>query len=375
MHKCSNVLLLLAATDVIMGHIAFQAQGDLLELYAALADAFHELVTALMVRHGSKSFRAVFETHGHDIRNLLAGMVNLSNVVLEIAVISCWLVGGAAHGHSTTRTHTGGRASGNGNRAVAVDPGSVRGTLHGATLSFPHLHPQVASILTTGLRVATWGRPAVARTLTAAVLHASHALKASVQWVFHMGGLLRRNVGQPMRRAKRRIKQSLSNNDGASIAHDARRRLVRHATRRSQYEFSKEQEQVFRNVLAAIRICSLAKFGQGLSELALVAAHVATRQWSQAVAGVFDTLDAMVVAGLLMLCMRSFEGIIRTSGQDISLLLEGLGPKHGVAKLFGEFADVALFLVRCGRCVSVITCVHLSYRRWRRLGRAWWRWW
>lgn len=106
------------------------------------------------------------------------------------------------------------------------------------------------------------------------------------------------------------------------------------------------QEQVFRNVLAAIRICSLAKFGQGLSELALVAAHVAAQQWSQAVAGIFDTLDALVVAGLLMLCMRSFEGIIRTSGQDISLLLEGLGPKHGIAKLFGEFADVALFLVR-----------------------------
>lgn len=92
MGKCSNVLLLLAATDVIMGHISYQAGGELLDLYASLADAFHELVTALMVRHGSKSFRAVFETHGHDIRNLLAGLVNLSNVVLEIAVISAWLV-------------------------------------------------------------------------------------------------------------------------------------------------------------------------------------------------------------------------------------------------------------------------------------------
>lgn len=111
MHKCSNVLLLLAATDVIMGHISFQAEGDLLELYASLADAFHELVTALMVRYGSKSFRAVFKTHGHDIRNLLAGLVSLGNVLLEIAVISAWLVRYARAdseigAHSETMAHS-----------------------------------------------------------------------------------------------------------------------------------------------------------------------------------------------------------------------------------------------------------------------------
>lgn len=92
MHACSNVLLLLAATDVIMGYIGYQREAELLDLYASLADAFHELVTAVMVRYGSKSFRAVFETRGHDIRNLMGGLVNLSNVILEVAVISSWLV-------------------------------------------------------------------------------------------------------------------------------------------------------------------------------------------------------------------------------------------------------------------------------------------
>ncbi len=117
-----------------------------------------------------------------------------------------------------------------------------------------------------------------------------------------------------------------------------------HWTPHPCYSHSKEQEQVFRGVLAALRICSLAKWAQGLSEMVLVLSHVATKQWSQAVAGVFDTLDALVVAGLLMIVMRSFEGIIKTSGHDISLLLDALGPKLGIAKLFAEFADVALFL-------------------------------
>ncbi len=93
MHKCSNVLLLLAATDVIMGYIGYRGDAELLDLYASLADAFHELVTAVMVRYGSRSFRAVFETRGQDIHNLMGGLVNLSNVILEVAVISAWLVG------------------------------------------------------------------------------------------------------------------------------------------------------------------------------------------------------------------------------------------------------------------------------------------
>lgn len=256
---------------------------------------------------------------------------------------------------------------------------------------------QAASVLATFLRIATWGRPAYAQALTATVLHTAESLKASVQWVFHLGGLLRRNVGQPMRRAKRRINKRLgkattqlsSTEDDSVMAGMAMERMsstgtpadsqewsnaqsntqsnaqsntpttsrrpmvgtlrtttisMPNNTRRAQYEFSKDQEQVFRGVLAALRICSLAKWAQGLSEMVLVVSHIATRQWSQAVAGAFDTLDALVVAGLLMVCMRSFDQIIRTSGHDISLLLDALGPQHGIAKLFSEFADVALFL-------------------------------
>lgn len=100
---------------------------------------------------------------------------------------------------------------------------------------------QVASILATGMRVATWGRPAVARAVTAGVLRAPHILKSSVQWVFYLGGLLRRNVGQPMRRARRRLKEKLGTEKDDPGPREGRRRLVRHATRRLQYEFSKDQ--------------------------------------------------------------------------------------------------------------------------------------
>eukprot|EP00884_Botryococcus_braunii_P021588 jgi/Botrbrau1/8112/Bobra.0308s0007.1 len=112
----------------------------------------------------------------------------------------------------------------------------------------------------------------------------------------------------------------------------------------TEYEFTREEEQVFRKVVSSLQIGTLAKLVQAAGEMVLMAANVAVRNRAFALSSLFDLLEELSVAGFMSRSCSSFNRIINTSGQDMQNLMVGLGSKSGLAKLFNQLAQASRLL-------------------------------
>eukprot|EP01025_Chloroclados_australasicus_P061032 TRINITY_DN7931_c0_g1_i1.p2 TRINITY_DN7931_c0_g1~~TRINITY_DN7931_c0_g1_i1.p2 ORF type:complete len:282 (-),score=20.34 TRINITY_DN7931_c0_g1_i1:296-1141(-) len=118
----------------------------------------------------------------------------------------------------------------------------------------------------------------------------------------------------------------------------------------NNYEFSHEQEVAIMKMVRSMVICGYNLLLLSISEcLALICLLDSPLL---AIGVVFNLIDDIVMGTLIVRATNRFEQIVSTTQYDISLLMEGLGQKHGVSGLFHRIGKVA-FGVGVGKFVGV----------------------
>lgn len=266
-------------------------------LAVSAAEASQAAAVAFVLWVASAGFSQVAATRGRDVAWLLSGVRDLAGAFGEVAIM----------GTGLALLHVG--------VAVLLWPGGALPLVAGLTAA-----------ATVG-RAATHGRPD----------RAAHALRAPSRAMRVLTAPLR-SVARWEARGRKSV-ASASLDDGHAGGPPAP------AAAGDEREFSPAEEEPLAACIASMHVACLARLLQAAAEAVLCVACAATGRTGEAVLAAVGALETAASGGLFYFATSSLGAVIKTQGNDVAHVLQGLGPSTGLARMFRRLEHVVHLVI------------------------------
>lgn len=266
-------------------------------LAVSAAEASQAAAVAFVLWVASAGFSQVAATRGRDVAWLLSGVRDLAGAFGEVAIM----------GTGLALLHVG--------VAVLLWPGGALPLVAGLTAA-----------ATVG-RAATHGRPD----------RAAHALRAPSRAMRVLTAPLRSVARWEARGRKSVASASLDDGHGGGPPAPA--------AAGDEREFSPAEEEPLAACIASMHVACLARLLQAAAEAVLCVACAATGRTGEAVLAAVGALETAASGGLFYFATSSLGAVIKTQGNDVAHVLQGLGPSTGLARMFRRLEHVVHLVI------------------------------
>eukprot|EP00884_Botryococcus_braunii_P004206 jgi/Botrbrau1/13787/Bobra.0056s0038.2 len=304
MHRASRVYARMALADAII--TAYNAYHGKLRVNG-IADAFNYFTIAAFIYFGSFEFRAIYLTAGQDLHHLMRGLWQLVNVFQEIALL------GVAVAFIQVAT------------AAAVWP-------------YTNWAIGVLAVFASVVRLAMFKKPQLFIAFLSFPRHFFDRLWMLPQSIMSFAVLALR------------LTEHILFRDPPN----ARPQLARPATPPGadvpiipeEYEFTTKQERVVRAVVKSLQLVTLARLLQASAESLNLGIEIGRGAYVGAISVALHILEIIMSASLFLNCSKGLDLVHTTHGSDITNLMDGLGMKGGLGRLFRRLAHtLSIFLM------------------------------
>jgi len=292
-------------------------------LAVSAAEASQAAAVAFVLWVASAGFSQVAATRGRDVAWLLSGVRDLAGAFGEVAIM----------GTGLALLHVG--------VAVLLWPGGALPLVAGLTAA-----------ATVG-RAATHGRPDRAAHALRAPSRAMRVLTAPLRSVARWEARGRKSVasaslddghagGPPAPAAATTLAPASPAGVGARVVAAAG---AAPAAAGDEREFSPAEEEPLAACIASMHVACLARLLQAAAEAVLCVACAATGRTGEAVLAAVGALETAASGGLFYFATSSLGAVIKTQGNDVAHVLQGLGPSTGLARMFRRLEHVVHLVI------------------------------